>query len=97
MKIVNGYICDCIDDERLAKKGIDPDNPRNDPARAEELEQRRNPTAKSDEGERAVATDVQRVTPIEDISKPDAEQEIARNEKPALLGPEEGLFYDRFA
>lgn len=41
MKIVNGYVCDCGGDERLAKKGIDPENPHEDPVKAREIEERR--------------------------------------------------------
>ncbi len=41
MQIVNGYVCDCIDDARLAKRGIDPANPQNDPVKQAELEARR--------------------------------------------------------
>ncbi len=37
MKIVNGYVCECSDEVRLAKRGIDPANPRNDPEIAREL------------------------------------------------------------
>lgn len=41
MKIVNGFVCECGGDEKLAKKGVDPDNPHNDPVKARELEERR--------------------------------------------------------
>lgn len=41
MKIVNGFVCECQDDARLAKRGIDPDNPRNDPVKQRELDERR--------------------------------------------------------
>jgi len=37
MKIVNGYVCECSDEVRLAKRGIDPANPHNDPAVAKDL------------------------------------------------------------
>lgn len=48
MKIVNGYVCECLDEVRLAKRGIDPNNPRNDPAKQAELDAKRgalDPTA----------------------------------------------------
>ena len=41
MKIVNGFVCECQDDARLAKRGIDPDNPHNDPLKQRELEEKR--------------------------------------------------------
>lgn len=40
MQIVNGYVCECSDDARLAKRGIDPDNPHQDPAKQRELDQK---------------------------------------------------------
>lgn len=41
MKIVNGYVCDCQDEVRLARRGTDPDNPRNDPVKQQELDAKR--------------------------------------------------------
>lgn len=41
MKIVNGYVCACSDEVRLAKRGIDPANPHNDPAKQRELDAKR--------------------------------------------------------
>ena len=41
MKIVNGYVCDCQDEVRLAKRGIDPANPHNDPVKQAELDAQR--------------------------------------------------------
>lgn len=41
MKIVNGYVCECSDEVRLAKRGIDPANPHNDPLRQQELDAQR--------------------------------------------------------
>ncbi len=41
MRIVNGYLCDCSDDARLAKRGIDPANPQNDPIKQQQLDARR--------------------------------------------------------
>ena len=41
MKIVNGYVCECSDEVRLAKRGIDPANPHNDPLKQRELDRKR--------------------------------------------------------
>ena len=41
MKIVNGFVCECQDDARLAKRGIDPDNPQSDPVKQQELDEKR--------------------------------------------------------
>jgi hypothetical protein len=38
MQIVNGYVCDCQSDARLAKRGIDPANPHNDPFKQQQLD-----------------------------------------------------------
>lgn len=36
MQIVNGYACNCCADVSLARRGIDPENPTNDPVKAAE-------------------------------------------------------------
>jgi len=41
MKIVNGYVCQSGCEVDLAKKGIDPKNPHNDPVKARELEEQK--------------------------------------------------------
>ena len=41
MKIVNGYVCECSDEVRLAKRGIDPANPHSDPLKQKELDAQR--------------------------------------------------------
>ena len=41
MKIVNGYVCECSDEVRLAKRGIDPANPHNDPLKQQEIDEQR--------------------------------------------------------
>jgi len=38
-KVVNGFVCTSGCDEHLAKKNIDPRNPRNDPVKQEQLDQ----------------------------------------------------------
>lgn len=40
MQIVNGYLCECTDEVKLAKRGIDPDNPKQDPLKQLELDAR---------------------------------------------------------
>lgn len=40
MRIVNGYLVDCVDDARLARRGINPANPHNDPVKQKELDLR---------------------------------------------------------
>ncbi len=37
-KVVNGFVCTSGCDEHLAKKNIDPRNPRNDPVKQEQLD-----------------------------------------------------------
>ena len=41
MKIVNGYVCECSDEVRLAKRGVDPANPHGDPLRQQALDEER--------------------------------------------------------
>lgn len=41
MKIINGYVCECTTDAQLAKRGIDPDNPKQDPVKQRELDEKR--------------------------------------------------------
>lgn len=55
MKIINGYVCECTTDARLAKRGIDPDNPKQDPIKQRELDEKR---GKVDTSEQADAKDV---------------------------------------
>jgi hypothetical protein len=38
MKIVNGFVCNCEKDTRLAKRGINPANPNNDPVKQQQLD-----------------------------------------------------------
>ena len=41
MRIVNGYVCECSDEARLARRGVDPANPHNDPLVQRELDAKR--------------------------------------------------------
>lgn len=41
MRVVNGFVCQSGCDVALAKKGIDPKNPHNDPVKARQLEEQR--------------------------------------------------------
>ena len=41
MKIVNGFVCNCEKDTRLAKRGINPANPHNDPVKQQQLDAKR--------------------------------------------------------
>ncbi|MGL4289196.1 MAG: hypothetical protein ACRCVA_22790 [Phreatobacter sp.] len=34
MQIVNGYVCNCCTEVDLARRGLDPQNPTNDPVKA---------------------------------------------------------------
>lgn len=52
--IVNGYPCSNCTDTSLAKRGIDPRNPTNDPVKAEELDVRAGKPPKQSEPSSAV-------------------------------------------
>lgn len=39
MKIVNGFVCQTCCDERVAKRGIDPRNPHEDPVRQQRIDE----------------------------------------------------------
>lgn len=41
IKVVNGFVCASSCDVALARKGIDPKNPHNDPVKAEQLKEQK--------------------------------------------------------